>query len=60
VPRKAKGIKKLVFGSMLCLSGGTIILFDLMTASEPELFYILLVASGFLLFTYGTLQNRKA
>jgi uncharacterized membrane protein len=44
---------------MLCVLGVTVIVFDLMTANELELFYIVLVASGCLLFIYGSLQNRK-
>jgi len=57
---KNRGIKKQVLGGMLFVFGGSVILFDLVTANGPELFYIVLVASGFLLFIYGSLQNRKA
>jgi hypothetical protein len=57
--RKPGGIKKQVLGSMLCVLGVTVIVFDLMTANKPELFYIVLAASGCSLWIYGSLQNRK-
>ncbi len=44
---------------MLSVLGVTVIIFDLLTVNEFELFYIVLAASGGLLFIYGTLQNRK-
>jgi hypothetical protein len=56
---KAKGIRKQVLGGLLFASGGAAVIFDLMTSNPPELFYIVLAASGCFLFIYGILQNRK-
>jgi len=56
---KPKGIKKQVFGSILCSLGIIVIGLDLIATKKPELFYILLVVSGCLLFVFGWLQNRK-
>jgi hypothetical protein len=56
---KTKGIRKQVLGSLLFISGSAVVIFDLMTANRPELFYVVLAASGCFLFIYGVLQNRK-
>ncbi len=53
-----KGLKKQVFGGVLVGLGVIYAILARLIGFEPDLFYIILGATGVFIFLYGSVQNN--